>query len=285
MANIYIISYVGGACGEWLTYQLGKDENYYPIGLQTQTGSNKYVIQNPLEELDIDIKSPYDATRLNITTDQRQAVEHKFNQKHLAVPTHYMDRLDKINLPRIKGIRLYFSHVTAPMFYTLLWIKTWVEHKPVDAKEQQEIIRCAEGDSGDKALLKIDTVMDKVDEIVRRKKVYAFEKSALRFGVRKSEDFVDRFYGFYFRYNLLRPADYTNLSIEELLLNPQSQLQEYKTAFDLDKPLNLATIEDYHQRNIQTIEQTFNMSWNVYRNSKWIFILKDYVKTQCPDRY
>jgi len=285
MAFNYILSYLGGCCGEWLCYQIAKDENYYPIGLQVRTDANKWVIENPLDEFGIDIKSPYDSLSLKISQEQREQQDRRFNKKHVIIPTHYMHRLDGINLARLKGVRLNFTYVNAPFFYTLLWLKTWAEEHELTDFERQDILRCANGDSGDTILLKIDQVIDKADQVLKRNKFYAFEKSALRFGVRKSEDFVDRFYGFYFRYCLHKPNDFANLSVEKLMFEPSRHVKEWQHVFDMKQPLDPLTIEGYHNSNIDTIEKTFNMSYEKYRNSKWIFILKDWVMQNCPNRY
>jgi hypothetical protein len=285
MANNYILSYLGGCCGEWLSYQISKDENYYPLELEVQTTANKFVVKNPLSEFKLDIKSPYDATSLNISDEQRQSQDQKYNLKHTITPTHYMDRLDGINLARLRGVRLNFTHVTAPFFYTMLWIKTWAEPHKLTTAQRQDILRCANGDSGDTALLKIDNVLDRAEYVNSKDTFYAFEKSALRFGVRKSEDFVDRFYGFYFRYCLAKPYDFDNLSVENLMFKTDTQLDAWQNVFDTVKPLDKTVIEEYHANNIATIENTFNMTYTNYRNSKWVFMLKDWVIENCPLRY
>ncbi len=285
MALNYILSYLGGCCGEWLCYQIAKDPNYYPIKLQIKTDANKWVIENPLNEFAVDIKSPYDSNSLSITDDQRELQDKKYNKKHFIIPTHYMHRLDGINLARLKGVRLHFTYLTAPFFYTLLWIKTWAHEHNLTEFDKQDILRCANGDSGDSILLKIDNVLDKADEIIKRNKFYGFEKSALRFGIRKSEDFVERFYGFYFRYCLHKPNDFIPLSVEKLMFNPAAQVKDWQRVFDMTEPLDADLITDYHQSNIEAIEKTFNMNYDTFVKSKWLLILRDWVVENCPNRY
>lgn len=285
MANIYLLSYLGGACGEWLSWQIGKDANYYDVRMGDVTVENKFVIVDPLAEWNTTIKSPYDATEVSISDEVRSAIIKKYSEKNFIIPTHFLGKMKSINLPNLKPIRLRFTWKSAPFFYSLLWIKTWTEVKPLDNHLRDFIIKCAEGDSGDPALLKESAVMDRAQLILDRGYYYAFEPSALRMGIRNSTDYIQRFYGFYFRYNLTPLSEYRFVNLENLMFDTKNAVDDWKAAFNMAEPLNVEEIEQYHDNNIKLMETTFNMSYDNWRQEKWIMLLKEWVKFKCPEMY
>jgi hypothetical protein len=104
-------------------------------------------------------------------------------------------------------------------------------------------------------------------------------------GIRNSSDYIQRFYGFYFRYNLIPLRDYRYVDLENLMFNPKETIKDWQEAFDMAEPMSVSNIEEYHHTNIKVIEDTFNMNYNTWRESKWIFLLRDWVKSKCPDMY
>jgi len=285
MAHIYILSYLGGGCGEWLSYEIGKDPNYYDVRIENATEENKFVIVDPLREWNFSIKNPYNAQEVNVPEEVKLGVQNKYSEKNLVIPTHYLGNLNDINLSNLKGIRPRYTYRSAPLFYTLLWIKTWVEPKPLDDKERARVMTCAHGNSGDPALMKESQVLDKAMEILSRGYYYSFELSALRMGIRSASDYIQRFYGFYFRYNQMPVNDYRIVSLENLMFNPKDSVQDWQVAFGMAEPMSIANIEEYHDKNIKVIEDTFNMKYDAWRESKWIFLLREWVESKCPEMY
>ena len=285
MANIYILSYLGGGCGEWLSYEIGKDENYYDVRIENATEENKFVIADPLRPWNFSIKSPYNAKEVDVPEEVKLGVKEKYSEKNLIIPTHYLGSLLDINLLNLKGVRIRYTYKSCPLFYSLLWIKTWVEPKPLNDFERARVISCAHGNSGDPALMKESPVLDKAMQILNRGYYYSFELSALRMGIRDSRDYIQRFYGFYFRYNQMPLPDYRYVNLEDLMFNPKESVQDWQTAFDMAAPMSVANIEEYHAKNIKVIEDTFNMNYDAWRESKWIVLLKEWVKSKCPEMY
>jgi hypothetical protein len=285
MANIYLLSYLGGACGEWLSYQIGKDVNYYDVRLEDVFDTNKFVIVDPLKEWNYTIKSPYDHESLKVPPNIVANLTEKYSEKHFIIPTHYLGPLRHVTLPNLKGVRLTFTSNSSPLFYSLLWIKTWVEPKSLDGNGIEFINKCTRGNSGDPALLKESEVLDKAETILKRGHYYSFEPSALRMGIRDSTDYILRFYGFYFRYNIKPLPDYRTVNLENLMFDPKNNVKDWQDAFGMAEPLNIEEIEEYHSNNIKLIENTFNMSYAKWREDKWIVLLKEWVKFKCPDMY
>jgi hypothetical protein len=285
MAHIYILSYLGGGCGEWLSYEIGKDPNYYDVRIENATEENKFVIVDPLREWNFSIKNPYNAQEVNVPEEVKLGVKGRYSEKNLIIPTHYLGSLSDINLFNLKGIRIRYSYKSCPLFYSLLWIKTWVEPKPLNDFERARVMSCAHGNSGDPALMKESQVIDKAMEILSRGYYYSFELSALRMGIRSAADYIQRFYGFYFRYNQMPLKDYRYINLEELMFNPKDSVSDWQEAFGMAEPMSIANIEEYHYKNIKVIEDTFNMKYDAWRESKWIFLLREWVESKCPEMY
>jgi hypothetical protein len=285
MANIYIFSYLGGGCGEWLSYEIGKDPNYYDVRLENVTDENKFVIVDPLREWNFSIKNPYDSGEVIVPDAVKTGIAEKYSEKNLIIPTHYLKSLNDINLPNLKGVRSRYTYKSCPLYYSLLWIKTWIERKPLTDYERARVMKCAHGNSGDPVLLKESPVLDKAMEILDRGYFYSFELSALRMGIRSASDYIQRFYGFYFRYNLAPLPDYKYVNLEDLMFRPETAVKDWQEAFGMAEPMSIANIEEYHCKNIKVIEDTFNMNYDAWRESKWILLLKEWVESKCPDMY
>jgi hypothetical protein len=285
MANIYLLSYLGGGCGEWLSWKISQDANYYDVGIDQVTDNNKFVIVDPLKEWSYSIKSPYDVRDIDITEEIKQGLIEKYSEKNFIIPSHFLGNFTEINLPNVKAVRLRYTYNTCPLFYSLLWIKTWYEPRPLDDKERALVMKCAQGQWSDPVHIRESNVMDKAMEILNRGYYYSFELSALRMGIRSSADYVQRFYGFYFRYNLTPCPGYTKVSLENLMLNPKDTVADWQEAFNMVKPLSISDIEEYHANNIKVIETTFNMPYDKWRESKWILLLKEWVESNCPGLY
>jgi hypothetical protein len=285
MANIYILSYLGGGCGEWLSYEIGKDPNYYDIRIANVTDENKFVIVDPLQEWNFSIKNPYNAQEVDVPEEIKLGVQEKYSEKNLIVPTHYLGKLTDINLSNLKGTRIRYTYNACPLFYSLLWIKTWVEPKQLNDFERARVIQCANSSPNDPTIKRESNVMDKAMEILSRGYFYSFELSALRASVRNSLDYVQKFYGFYFRYNQMPLIDYRYMDLEQLMFSPKDAVNDWQEAFGMAEPMNIDNIEEYHNKNIKVIEDTFNMSYDAWRKSKWILLLKDWVKFKCPNMY
>jgi hypothetical protein len=285
MANIYLLSYLGGACGEWLSYQIGKDINYYDVRLGDVFDTNKFVIVDPLAEWNYTIKSPYNHDELKVPPDVVAKLTEKYSGKHFVIPTHYLGPLRNVTLPNLKGVRLTFTNNSSPLFYSLLWIKTWIESRPLGKDTRDLIMKSAQGNTGDPAFLKESNVMDIAQKILDRGHYYAFELSALRAGIRDSSNWIHRFYGLYFRYNLKPLPDYRTVSLEKLMFDPSNTVKDWQEAFNMVEPISISEIEQYHATNIKVIENSFNMSYDTWREDKWIALLREWVKFKCPEMY
>jgi hypothetical protein len=285
MANNYLLSYLGGACGEWLSYQIGKDVNYYDVRLDNVFDTNKFVIVDPLKEWNYTIKSPYNHDELKVPPDVVAKLTEKYSEKHFVIPTHYLGPLRHVTLPNLKGVRLTFTNNSSPLFYSLLWIKTWIESRPLDDHTRELIMKCAKGNTGDPVFLKEAEVMDIAQQILDRGHYYAFELSALRAGIRDSSNWIHRFYGMYFRYNIKPLPDYRTVSLEKLMFDPANNVKDWQEAFDTVEPMSISEIEQYHATNIKVIENTFNMSYDAWRGDKWVAFLREWVKFKCPEMY
>jgi hypothetical protein len=127
--------------------------------------------------------------------------------------------------------------------------------------------------------------MDIAQKILDRGHYYAFELSALRAGIRDSSNWIHRFYGLYFRYNLKPLPDYRTVSLEKLMFDPSNTVKDWQEAFNMVKPISISEIEQYHATNIKVIENSFNMSYDTWREDKWIALLREWVKFKCPEMY
>ena len=69
------------------------------------------------------------------------------------------------------------------------------------------------------------------------------------------------------------------------MFNPKNTVDDWQDAFDMVEPISVTEIEQYHSTNIKVIENTFNMSYDNWREDKWMSLLTEWVKFKCPEMY
>lgn len=104
----------GGGCGDFLTYQISQDANYYPTW-------NHYIDSTNAWRLTANQPTVPDV-KLNHYIAQPEYLDAAFPDKHLILGTHIAyDNLK--NIPRIERRRLTAKTPHLLFFYTLLWLK------------------------------------------------------------------------------------------------------------------------------------------------------------------
>jgi len=245
MNNLYLLSYPGGMGGDFLTGQISKDSSFYFIEHSINNANNTYT---PEIFLGIDFKDS-----LKITDDSRNIIERCLSKRNLIFSTHFIDDLDTIDLPNLKGIRLHsaYNSKLIPFYYTLLWIKRYSQIRNINNKQ-----------------------------------CYLFEQLALDAKIKNSINSVNILYN---RYksgcNIIPNKWYIYKNIDDLYLNPKDNIKEFTEFFQLAMPLDYTIIEEYFQTNIKVVEDSLNISLDNYLNKDWLNELTEWVKTTCPNYY
>jgi len=107
----------GGACGDFLTYQISQDANYYPTWDYQIDATNAWrLTANDPAVPNIKLQW-YDPTE-----EQQTTLDQAFSTQHLILGTHVSyDNLK--NIPRISCRRLTAKTRHLLFFYALLWLK------------------------------------------------------------------------------------------------------------------------------------------------------------------
>jgi hypothetical protein len=194
----------------------------------------------------------------------------------LLVPTHYWGPLANINLKRLRGVRFTFGSKLDVLFYTLLWVKTWTETFPTDNDfYRYELETCATM-SNNADMLKI------VDKIIERGFVYSFERSAIRLGLYSSLEMIPRFFLEYHKHNAVRIQGWDHVNVEDLMLDTVDKIETWQQVFKMEKPLDVETINRYHQRNLDVIDEVFNKKYDTFKKDNWKATLTEWVKNNAP---
>jgi hypothetical protein len=272
--NIYLLRFNGGAGGDFLSYQISQDQNFYPITLVDCT-NNTWTINNPLQKFGIDFKNIYFEHQCNIDQNIVELIDQEYSKKHAIVPAHWTGPSSVINLPRMIPINLQFTGKLNYLFYFLLWIKRYFDNCPKELLN--EAVKFASTNRN---------IPDQIDHVLSRSKVYMFERQSLMIGLTNSYDIVENFFIRYKNYSFTNKTDYLNLDVGKLYQNPKNNIFKFSVAFNMHKQLDLFLIEKYFFENTQLFEKTFNKDFNAY-NSDQEFLndLKILVKAAAPDAY
>jgi hypothetical protein len=283
MKNIYLISFNGGAGGDFLCSEISKDINFYSFQSSIDLKTNACdLLENPFSKWNLDVKPP-DA--LWPTASISSEIDLYYNEKNLVLPTHYFDNVNQTMIPRLKGIRLYTKQFS-PLFYLLLWIKRWINIQNFKGKEELDNIIFSRSFSKN---ADVNFFKSKIRDAIfeNRRYIYRFELPALELLYDKAIHFVD---GFFRRYNTHNNKGYEDkgwipYNIDNLYLDPVNNVKEFSQLFNMEEPINPDSIAEHHSRNFQLIEKTFNESYETFISNNWRYKLKEWVRIQCPNAY
>lgn len=271
--NIYLLRFNGGAGGDFLTYQISQDSNFYPVTL-TSTDNNTWTIDNVLTEFNLDLKNIALKEQCNINKSTLDLIDTKFSEKNLIINTHWIGPASLLKLPRMIPVKLNFTGKISYLFYFLLWIKRYI--KPCSKTLLEEAIQFSSNKYN---------LQKQIDHINSRPFAYSFERTSLMFGIENSYDFIEKFFIQYQNFNLNK-FDYVNFDIEELYRYPKLNVFKYKTLFHMEKKLDHNIIEEYFFKNNQIFENTFNRTFESYKNDQeFLNDLRSFVIENAPGAY
>ncbi len=271
--KIYLLRFNGGSGGDFLSYQISRDENFYTVPL-VNVDNNTWTIDNILSEFGVNFKNILFKEQCNLDKSVVDTIDNKFREKNLVVTTHWVGPSSYINLPRMVPINLNFTGKINYLFYFLLWIKRYINPCPPELLD--EAVQFAS---------KNRNIPSQVENIISRSTVYSFERQSLMAGLANSYDIIDDFFIRYKSYNLDK-TDYMNLDIGELYQRPKLNVFKFAVSFNMKKKLDSSLIEEYFFKNTQIFENTFNKKFDTYNtDQEFLNDLKSFVMQVAPGAY
>lgn len=254
--NIYFLRFNGGAGGDFLTYQISQDSNFYPVTLAGTDNNNTWNIDNVLSEFNLDLKNIIFEEQFNINKSILDSINTKFSEKNLIINTHWTGHASLLKLSRMIPIKLNFTGKISYLFYALLWIKRYIN--PCSKDTLEDAIQFSSNNYN---------LQKQIDHINSRPFAYSFERQALMCGIENSYDLIDSFFIRYQNFNLNK-FDYANFDIEELYRYPKLNVAKYKSFFQMKEQLDHNLIEEYFSKNNQVFENTFNRTFESYKSDQ-----------------
>ena len=273
MSKIVLLSYNGGSCGEFLSLQISKDENYYPLVVEKVTDENRWILVSPLEKYKINLKTPWlNGNTGSVSDDISNSIEQEFSEKHLLIPTHKYELENTTNLKRLHRVRLQ-SRDWNLFFFTLLWIKNYTKPIPLNDNTIQDLLFAL--------TVSKNTVNSNImlDRIKSRGMYYGFERPAMRHGLIGLGDIILKEFLDQLKVNCTNVPGWKSLTVDYLLLNPKDHVEEWKETFDMKACMDIDAIAEYHATNVKLFEDNLNMSYRDYQKD-WKSILAGWVKTK-----
>lgn len=279
MKNIHLLSFTGGTGGDFLCSEISKDTNFYTLESNWIFDMNRYDLENPFQQWNLDIKDRH-IPSLQISDTVFNEIDLYYNEKNLITPTHFFGAVNQIKLPRIKGIKLYTTQLS-PLFYSLLWIKRWTAKRYYETKEEFLKLIGSPNPNYIVNVQEIDTLF------TNRNYLYSFEIPALKSLHKNAIDFVSNFFVTYSMYSTI-PNDnfgWIPYNIDNLYLDPINNSEAFSQIFSMEQAISPAIITAYYTQNLRVIEETFGEPYDVFISNDWLSKLKQWVLLQCPDLY
>ena len=273
MSKIVLLSYNGGSCGEFLSLQISKDENYYPLTVEHITEENRWILVSPLEKYKVNLKTPWLKGNAGAVSDEiSDSIELEFSEKNLLIPTHKYELENTTNLKRLHRVRLQ-SREWNLFFFTLLWIKNYTKPIPLDKNTIQDLffaLTVSKNNSNSNIMF---------NRIQSRGMYYGFERPAMRHGLVELNDIINKEFLDQLKVNCMTIPGWTPLTVDYLLLNPKDHVEEWRSAFDMKQCMDIGAIEEYHATNVKLFEDNLNMPYREYQKN-WKILLAEWVKTK-----
>jgi hypothetical protein len=284
MKHIYLLCYYGGFCGDFVTLEISKDENYYTNALAFKTDTNRWVGENPLRDFGLDYKEMV----LPISKELKDRIDLHFQDKNLVVPSHFNPRA---NLPRLKKIRVYPQDTTyIPLFFIMMHIKAYTVRRDFDTvpkslpllgEMQQDhylMHRYLSYYIGRPNKL----TQARINHIHERGYYYRFEMVVLKEFRANKQDVIRDFYPAYVQSSLRYWPSAVSLPVDQLITKPKENVGWLSKELDMAEPFNIERIESYQHDNMSLIESTFNKPYHTLIQEDWLGDLTSYMKEACP---
>lgn len=276
MNHIYVFSFIGGSGGDFLCSQIADDTNFYPFELRWDSDLNRYDLSNPLDKFGLDIKPFFLPSQMKLLSDEiKIEIDNEFKDKNLILPTHYLERLEHVNLPRLIGVKAVYSEYFLPLYYTLLWFKRYIV--PIKVESYKDV------DPGyyvaPRHIFKI------IKKITERGFIYSFEKTALNAQMLSSKKFIKGFFSQYTKLASLEPPGWITYNLDNLYLDSKSYSKNFSDLFGRSQPIDHEIIDRYFQSNLAVIPQIFNKTYDDWIKGDWLSDLEKWALLQCPDCY
>jgi hypothetical protein len=268
MNRIYIYNSLSGTGDEFLAAQLSNDPTFYPLTFRKNNNNGRYEIAHPLRYFDINNVSPQKI--FEISDSDHDRIDEFFSAKSLIIPIKYTDRLSRINLPRLSGIRINFTLRFSPLFYTLSIIENGVD----SFKNTSDILNFI--DIVDPAQQYIH-----LQNIKNRGHYYNFERDSILQRVTDPLSFVKNNYMKYIIAGHHKPNNYVCFQLDNLLVNPKDTVKEFCNLVGRESVIDYKKIEEFHTNRILTLEKTFNKSYKDYVSGNWKDELVEWVRHKC----
>lgn len=278
MNNIYLLKFKGGAGGDFLTYQISKDSNFFSNSLISVDHNNAWTITNPLEKFGIDLKS-YDVSNPlahYISKENYELIDKEFSDKHLIVRTHYTGSIKDIKLPRMISVNLTFNEQFTILFYGLVFVKRMGEKLVLNNLILKKFEEC---DS-------LSILNSKINYIRNRGYYYPFELNALSWKLPKSVISPIFSLKIYEQGRFHDNQCDHNLDVGQLYLNPKDHINKWAEIFQMNDLPNEKDIHNYFEKNREIFKNYFEKDFYDYKTiEEFLGKLVIYLKNKFPDSF
>jgi len=269
MHKNYLLRYAGGAGGDFLSYLISSDENFYPLKLKYVNDRNKWETESILTTVNADLKKVTTLENCKLQPEAINFLDTQLNNKNVILTTHWRGPSTDFNLPRMVPVNLNFSGNMSYLFYFLWWYKALMVET---AKEY--------------AVATVNTYGQyAADTIHARNNFYKFERVGLICGLHNSYDTVN----YYFENYKNAPSNkqsYVNFDIDKLYQYPKNHVSSFAKVFNLSGTLDCEVIENYFFTNVKLFNSLLETNYESYSSEKhFLDDLTNLVKKLCPGAY
>lgn len=235
--KIYLISYMGGLGGEFLSGMIAQDPNFRkPMIFSNEPALNKYYYVDVITSMYNFRQLKTDHSAFQYFIDQREKYQQHLAGKSICICTHADINFNDYSFSdddiiNIVKLNVSFENIAYPLILQI--IKNHLLYPVLlDSTSGLEVTKIEQLTYNNYGQVTFENIQKFL-----RETIYNYIKN---FGEFKGTKY---------------------LNVYKFLSNPENEMPDWINTFNLSGPLDIDSIKTYHQKNIQLIESTMDLDF------------------------
>ena len=271
MKNVYCIAYPPGMFGEFLCTQITKDSNYHPnLCSSTPSPLNKYKFRSVLDHL-IWVTLAWSP----VPDSVKMQISKRYSDKHVLIRSHCYDETATLNIDRLIKVKFYCDQDQWLLSF-LLWV---IKSYPVTINHGDVGI----GEMSDSWMYPVIYESNKFPEYNQllfdniRNVTYLEIELILR-GFRNCRELIEQKIADHKSQASISSGsdNWIYLNPYKLLIEPEKEMSQWRSAFDLTQDFDFDLLRSYHNANLTLIQQEFGQSFEELLQGDYVTEVTNY---------
>lgn len=276
-----VVSYQGGMFGEFFTDLLqSSDPKFYSCNNNFIDNRNKYSVPNYLDPINLAIKNMPFRKEWSITENDIKILNEVYGDRWICLHTHWLNKLEKTNIPNCIGIRLYCDFIPdINLSYCMWWLKSALYANNLWSEKRKEI---------EEAIKFGHKFKKEVEELLIPGNFHNWKFIAYNSNVLLKNDKLDLRHFIRYKHAMIsewpippssKLSGWIPLNIGQLIHRYDKYDKKIERELSLENPLDINKINSYREKNLILLKNTLGLDYEDLFSIRWLDILIDYCQS------